>query len=180
MTQQLKVKIPGTSYSVDLTLNPATNTGKVVLERNAVEAQKALSDLSLGSIQGVLLDLLETKGLYPNPRIISRVLEDLTEPMEPETETPTSAALGELPEMPSASEITQEVPPQEIPPQVAPMTVNPLLKVKDIIAAANSHMSKLDNLIETSGLPVEIESTMQAIQDLLVQAKNVINDVLSS
>jgi hypothetical protein len=177
MAQQLRVKLPGTSYFVDLTLNPATNTGKVVLERNAVEGQKALSDLSLRSIQGVLLDLLEAKGLYPNPRIISRVLEDITEPMEPETEAPTSAeaAAEELPETPSASEVTQEV-----SPQVAPMTVNPLLKVKDIIAAANSQMSKLDNLTGSSGLPAEIGSTMQAIQDLLVQAKNVINDILTS
>jgi hypothetical protein len=124
------------------------------------------------------LDLLESKGLYPNPRIISRVLEDLTEPMEPETEPPTSAAeavAAELPKMPSASEVKQEV-----PPLVASMTANPLLKVKDIMAAANAHISKVDNIIGSSGLPDEIGSTMKAIQDLLVQAKNVINDILSS
>jgi len=172
MSQHLRVKLPGTLYFIDLTLNPATNTGKVLLERHAVEAQKTLSDLDPKRIQSVLLDLLDDKGLNPNPRLISRVLEDL----EP-TEVAASASPVEesLPDITPADEVTHEVPtPVDI------MTNDPLLKVKDIIAAVNSHMSKLDTLIGSPGLPDEVGSTMQAIQDLLMQAKNTINDVLSS
>jgi hypothetical protein len=172
MMQHLRVKLPGTLYFIDLTLNSETNTGKVLLERNAVEAQKTLSDLNPKSIQSVLLDLLDHKGLNPNPRLISRVLEDLDSTT---TEAPTSPAEEPLSEMPPV--VTKS---EELPTSAVTMTSNPLLKVKDIIAAANSHMSKLDNLIGSPGLPVEIGSTMQAIQDLLVQAKNAINDVLSS
>ncbi len=176
MTQHMRVKLPGTLYFIDLTLNPATNTGKVLLERKAIEAQKTLSDLNPQNIQGVLLDLLDAQGLNPNPRIISRVLEDI-EPEEAvaEVEAPTLPVEESLPDMASTDEITQEVP---VPANI--VTSTPLLKVKDIIAAANSHMSKLDTLIGSPGLPDEVGSTMQAIQDLLVQAKNVINDLLSS
>jgi len=174
MSQQMRLKLPGTLFVVDLTLDRVTNTGKVVLERKAVEATKSLSDLSLTSIQSVLLDLLDDQGLHPNPRIISRVLEDI-EPAEATAETPISPVEETRPDLTATYEVTQVVPTPDII-----VTSTPLLKVKDILAAANSQMSKLDNLIGSPGLPEEVGSTMQALQDLLKQAKNVINDALSS
>lgn len=182
MSQHLRVKLPGTLYFIDLTLDPTTNTGKVLLERKAVEAQKTLSDLDPKRIQSVLLDLLDDQGLNPNPRIISRVLEDL-EPQDLEMAAaalPVSSVSSVPPVEESLPETPVDVVTHEVSAPVEIMTNNPLLKVKDIIAAVHSHMSKLDTLIGSPDMTDEVGSTMQAIQDLLMQAKSTINDVLSS
>ncbi|MHA2062437.1 MAG: hypothetical protein ACW963_09130 [Candidatus Sifarchaeia archaeon] len=188
MTQQLKVKLPGTLYFIDLTMNPATNTGKVTLERKAVEAQKTLSDLNPHSIQGVLLDLLDAQGLNPNPRLISRLLEDLTEPEVAEVvETveepkvikevkpvPTRTAQETVPEMPPVVEMKAEA-----PAKVDTAVNSPLLKFKDVLAAATFQMSQLDSLLKES-TNTEVESAMKSLQNLLTQAKSIIDEIITS
>ena len=191
MTQHMRVKLPGTLYFIDLTLDSSTNTGKVLLERKAVEAQKTLSDLNPQNIQGVLLDLLDAKGLHPNPRIISRVLEDLAEPetteavetvetveesemIEEVKPVPTIHARETVPETTSAIEMKVEA-----PKKVDTAVNSPLLKFKDILAAANFQMSQLDSLLKES-TNAEVESAMKSLQGLLVQAKNIINEIVTN
>jgi len=166
MTQQLKLKLPGTLYFIDLQMNPATNTGKVTLERKAVEAQKTLSDLNPHSIQGVLLDLLDAQGLNPNPRLISRLLEDKP--------APTITAQETVPEMPPVVEMKAE------PPTKVDTAVNsPLLKFKDILAAATFQMSQLDSFLKESA-NTDVESAMKSLQNLLTQAKSIIDEIITS
>lgn len=185
MTQQLKVKLPGTLYFIDLTMNPATNTGKVTLERKAVEAQKTLSDLNPHSIQGVLLDLLDAQGLNPNPRLISRLLEDLTEPEvaevveEPKVikevkPVPTITARETVPEMPPPIVEMKAEPPAKVDTAVN----SPLLKFKDVLAAATFQMSQLDSLLKES-TNTEVESAMKSLQNLLTQAKSIIDEIIT-
>ncbi|MFX1464886.1 MAG: hypothetical protein ACFFA5_00225 [Promethearchaeota archaeon] len=188
MTQQLKVKLPGTLYFIDLQMNPATNTGKVILERKAVEAQKTLSDLNPHSIQGVLLDLLDSKGLNPNPRLIARLLEDLAEPevaqvgetveetkvIEEVKPAPTiTVQETAVPETTSVVEMKTEA-----PAKVDAAVNSPLLKFKDVLAAATFQMSQLDSLLKDSANS-EVESTMKSLQNLLTQAKSIMDEIIT-
>jgi hypothetical protein len=182
MSQHMRVKLPGTLYFIDLTLDSTTNTGKVLLERKAVEAQKTLSDLSPHNIQGVLLDLLDAQGLHPNPRIISRVLEDITETEETgEVEVVEVAEESKvIEEVESVPEVTSVVEMKaEVPAKVDAAANSPLLKFKDILAAASFQMSQLDSLLKES-TNAEVESAMKSLQNLLMQAKNIINEIVSN
>ncbi len=188
MTQQLKVKLPGTLYYIDLTMNPATNTGKVTLERKAVEAQKTLSDLNPHSIQGVLLDLLDAQGLNPNPRLISRLLEDLTEPEKAEVverveESKVIEEVKPVPTITARETVVPEMPPvvemkAEAPTKVDTAVNAPLLKFKDVLAAATFQMSQLDSLLKESS-NTEVESAMKSLQNLLTQAKSIIDEIIT-
>jgi hypothetical protein len=67
----------------------------------------------------------------------------------------------------------------EAPTKVDTAVSSPLLKFKDILAAATFQMSQLDSLLKESS-NTEVESAMKSLQNLLVQAKSIINEITTN
>jgi hypothetical protein len=162
--QTIKTPLPGTLFKVTMILDPVSNTGRISLERRGTEAEKVISDLKVDSIQSALLDLLEGKGLTPNPRIISRMLEDVTE-VEAKAEAPIST--------------DQDMPPVMLEAETKPK--DHFMKLKNIIDKVDSHISNIDKfLIGFPDMPAEVKHTMKSLRTTLEEAHVVIDNLLSS
>jgi len=116
------------------------------------------------------------------------LLEDLTEPEKAEVverveESKVIEEVKPVPTITARETVVPEMPPvvemkAEAPTKVDTAVNAPLLKFKDVLAAATFQMSQLDSLLKESS-NTEVESAMKSLQNLLTQAKSIIDEIIT-